>query len=62
VRVEVVENDVNLFGGVLGNNFVHEVQELEPSPAGVVPGGYLTSGYIESREQSGSAMPFGSSG
>ena len=27
VRVEVVENDVNLFAGVLGNNLVHEVEE-----------------------------------
>ena len=46
VRIKVVENDVNLFTGVLGNNLVHEVEKLTSATAGVVRGGYLPGCYI----------------
>ena len=42
VSVQVVEDDVNLPAGVLGNHVVHEIQKLASSTPGIVPGCHLT--------------------
>jgi hypothetical protein len=40
VSVEIVQNDVELFAGVLGNQVIHEIQELTPTTPTIMSGMY----------------------
>ena len=51
VGLEIVEHDVDLAVGVVGNHVVHEVEELGAPPALGVLGFDLAGGDLERREQ-----------
>jgi len=36
VRIQVVQHDMNLATGVVGYDFIHEIQEFPPATPGVV--------------------------
>ena len=57
VGVEVVQHDVDLPVGVIGDDAVQEVQELEPAAALVVPGLDLAIGDVEGCEQHRDPVP-----
>ena len=55
VGPQVVEDDVDLLVGIVGDHLVHEVEELGAPPALAVLGLDLTGGDLERREQGGRA-------
>ena len=57
VRVEIVENDMQFAARMLGGDPVHEVNELDPAAALVLPAGDLATRHVERREQRGLTMP-----
>jgi hypothetical protein len=52
---ELVQDDVDLAVAVIGDHLVHEVEELNPSPAFAVFSLDLASGDVEGGEQGGRA-------
>ena len=57
VGVEVIEDDVDLPGRVLGNQIVHEVKELAAPAAVIVPGFDLAGGNLERGKERRGAVP-----
>src|SRR5258705_10097039 len=57
VGVEIVEDDMDLAARMGGNDAVHEVEELDPSPASVLPARHLAGGDVEGGEQGRRAVP-----
>ena len=58
VGVEIVEDDVDLLLRVVGNQIIHEVQELTPPAAFVVPSFDLPRGHFERRKERRGTMSF----
>ena len=56
VGVEIVENDMDLPTGVLGDDAVHEVEKLDPAAALVLAPADLASGHVERCLQGRRAM------
>ena len=57
VGAEIVEDDVDLAIGVIGDHVVHEVEELDAPPALGVLGLDLAGGDVEGGEERGGATP-----
>jgi hypothetical protein len=57
VRVEIVQNDVDFAARVVGDDAVHEIQELDPPAALVMAGLDHSGGHLQRREQGGRASP-----
>src|SRR5438552_18174202 len=57
VRVEIVEDDMDLASSVLSDNPVHEVEKFKPSPPLVLTPRHLARRNIESGEERRRAMP-----
>ncbi len=55
--VEIVHDDMNLAAGVLGDDAVHEVEELGAAAALVMIALHQPRGHLQSRKQSGRAVP-----
>ena len=51
VRVEIVENDVNLAAGMVGDDLIHEVEKLSPAAAVIVTGLHGAAEHIKSRKE-----------
>jgi hypothetical protein len=51
------QHSVDLLAGILGNDVIHEIQELAPPAPGVVPRSHLTRGDVERCKQRRRAMP-----
>src|SRR3974377_506213 len=47
VSVEIVQDDVEFFVGVLGNQVIHEIQELTPTTAPIMSGMYQPATHVE---------------
>ena len=50
VRIQIVENDVNLAAPVVRDHVVHEIEKLSPPAPIVVSRPYLAGGHIQSRK------------
>src|ERR1700694_6325933 len=50
VRVEIVEDDVNLAAGMVGDDLIHEVEKLSPA-AVIVTGLHGAAEHIKSRKE-----------
>src|SRR6202045_5084595 len=57
VRVEIVEDDMDLASSVLSDNPVHEVEKFKPSPPLVLTPRHLARRNVESGEERRRAMP-----
>jgi hypothetical protein len=55
VRVQIVQNHMNLSSRMLADYLVHEIEKLAPAPIVARPN--LPGSHIQSRKQSGSSMP-----
>src|SRR5215472_16276599 len=58
VRIPVVQHDMNLSTGVVGYDFIHEIQQVPPATPGVVHGLDQSGGNLQGRQQSRRAMSF----
>ena len=58
VSIEIVQNHVDLLIRIFGDDRVHEIEELDPTPSLVVTGLHLSCGNIQRGEQCGPAMAF----
>ena len=57
VSIEIVQNDVNVASRVVGDDAVHEVQELDPPTALVMAGLDQPVGHLQRRKQGRGAVP-----
>jgi hypothetical protein len=57
VRVQIVQDHMNLSSRMLADYLVHEIEKLTPAPARIVARPNLPGSHIQSRKQSGSSMP-----
>ena len=58
VRVQVVEDDVDLTAAVVGDELVHELKELAAAPTLEVPGLDLSRGHFQGGKEGGRAVAF----
>jgi hypothetical protein len=58
VSVEIVQDDVELFGGVLGNQVIHEIQELTPTTPTIMSGMYEPASDIEGGKERRGSVAF----
>ena len=56
--VQVIQDDMQFSARILGNNAIHEIQELTASPSAVVAGVNQSAGHFEGSEEGDSAMTF----
>src|SRR3954454_2796742 len=57
VGVEVVEHDMDVAARVIGDDLVHEVEELDPASTPIVPGPNLARGDVKGGKERGGAVP-----
>src|SRR5450631_3545786 len=58
VRVEIVEDDVNLAAGMVADDLIHEVEKLSPAAALVMTGLYGSAEHIKSRKKRRGSVAF----
>jgi len=56
MRIEIVQHNVNLFVGIFGYQFVHEIQKFASAPAPIMPCMHQPSGHLQGRKERGCAM------
>src|SRR5271157_2723449 len=49
--VEIVQNHMQLFAGIFGNQLIHEIQELTSAPATIMSGMHQPRSYLQSGEE-----------
>src|SRR5271165_7028805 len=54
--VEIVQNHVQLFAGIFGNQLIHEIQELTSAPATIMSGMHQPRSHLQSCEERGGAV------
>src|ERR1700746_1775049 len=58
VGIEIVQDHVELFAGIVGNQLIHEIQELTPAAATIMSGMYQATSHVEGGKQSRGSMAF----
>ena len=55
VGIEIVQDHVELFAGIVGNQLIHEIQELTPAATTIMSGMYQPASHVEGcKERRGS--------
>ena len=58
VSVEIVQDYVELLAGIVGNQLIHEIQELTPAAATIMSGMDQPASHVEGCKERGGSMAF----
>ena len=58
VSVEIVQDDVEFFVGVLGNQVIHEIQELTPTAPAIMSGMYQPGSHVKGGKERRGSVAF----